>query len=407
MPDQIPVPDVAGLAQAAAGAALTGAGLAVGATTTTGSPTVAAGNVIRTNPVAGTPVNAGSAVDLEVSSGPAQVAVPDVAGLAQAAAGAALTGAGLAVGATTTTGSPTVAAGNVIRTNPVAGTPVNAGSAVDLAVSSGPTQVAVPDVAGLAQAAAGAALTGAGLAVGATTTTGSPTVAAGNVINTNPRAGVLVNQGSRVDLGISTGKRFDLTQYIPGAMFAIITLIVLGIIAWGISGQGGVLVNLSNAQIARGLIAFLIAVVTVGIALILVLSTIISDDVTNRFDHGKQVLTTMIGILGTIVGFYFATLESRTTQQGTEHQINVTNASLPDGIVNKAYKETLQETGGIPPLKWSVAPSLPAELSLEGGVLSGTPKATSPKTTYVVTVTDSASPPTPSTPGVITLEIKQ
>jgi hypothetical protein len=46
----------------------------------------------------------------------------------------------------------------------------------------------------------------------------------------------------------------------------------------------------------------------VGIALILVLSTIISDDAANRFDHGKQVLTTMIGILGTIVGFYFATL---------------------------------------------------------------------------------------------------
>jgi hypothetical protein len=234
------------------------------------------------------------------------------------------------------------------------------------------------------------------------------------VISTTPRAGVLVSQGTRIDLEISIGSRIDFSQYIPGAMFAGITLIVLGIVAWGISGQGGVLVSLSNADIARGLIAFLIVVVTVGIALILVLSTVISDDAATRFDHGKQVLTAMLGILGTVAGFYFATLASKTTQQGTEHQIqgtehqiNVTNASLPDGTVNKAYKETIQETGGSAPLKWSVAPPLPAGLSLEGGVISGTPTQTSDKTPYVVTITDNASPPTPSVPGVITLQIKQ
>jgi len=61
--------------------------------------------------------------------------------------------------------------------------------------------------------------------------------------------------------------------------------------------------SLSNADIVRELIAFLIVVVTVGIALILVLSTVISDDAANRFDRSKQVLTAMIEILGTVVVF--------------------------------------------------------------------------------------------------------
>ncbi|MBV9117690.1 MAG: PASTA domain-containing protein, partial [Acetobacteraceae bacterium] len=80
---------------------LTGAGLAVGTATTASSPTVAASNVIRTDPLAGAPVNPGTAVNLEVSSGP-QVAVLDVTGSTRAAAETALRIAGLALGTVAT-----------------------------------------------------------------------------------------------------------------------------------------------------------------------------------------------------------------------------------------------------------------------------------------------------------------
>ena len=52
-------------------------------------------------------------------------------------------------------------AGSVISQSPVGGTQVNTGSAVALVVSSGPPQVAVPNVVGLTQSAATTAITGA------------------------------------------------------------------------------------------------------------------------------------------------------------------------------------------------------------------------------------------------------
>jgi len=77
-----------------------------------------------------------------------QVAVPNVVGDTQAAATAAITGAGLVLGTVTTQSSSTVASGDVISESPVAGTSVSNGSAVNIVVSTGPAQVAVPNVVG-------------------------------------------------------------------------------------------------------------------------------------------------------------------------------------------------------------------------------------------------------------------
>jgi hypothetical protein len=247
------------------------------------------------------------------------------------------------------------------------------------------------------------------LALGKVTTTQSQVVPAGGVSSTSPRAGYLVDQGSRVDLEVSVGQRFDWSQYIPGGVFAVITLIVLGLIGWGISGQGGILASLAKEGIARGLIAFLIAIVTVGIALILVLSTILSNgnDAANRFDRGKQVLTAMIGILGTIVGFYFGSAVAPAPQSSPAAAVTITTTSLPDGFVSKPYGPTKIVSGGKPPLKWSISPALPAGLSPDDtGNVAGTPTTVSPKTDYKITVTDSATPPVSSSAN-ITLEIKQ
>ncbi|GJL78480.1 MAG: hypothetical protein NPINA01_14690 [Nitrospinaceae bacterium] len=199
------VPNVVGLAQAAAETAIVNAGLVVGTVTTQGSPTVPAGDVISQNPIGGTSVDPGSVVDLVVSSGPTPVNVPNVVGLAQAAAETAIVNAGLVVGTVTQQSSATVPAGDVISQNPIGGTSVAPGSAVDLVVSTGPVPVNVPDVVGLAQAAAESAIVNAGLVVGTVTQQSSDTVPAGDVISQNPIGGTSVPSGSAVDLVVSSG----------------------------------------------------------------------------------------------------------------------------------------------------------------------------------------------------------
>jgi beta-lactam-binding protein with PASTA domain len=196
------VPSVVGLAQATAATTLANAGLSVGTVTQQSSGTVPQGNVISQNPAANTVVDAGSPVDLVVSSGPGQVNVPAVSGLTQAQAATALTSVGLVVGNVTQQSSSSVPIGNVISQNPLASTAVNPGSAVDLVVSSG---VQVPGVVGLTQAQAATALTSVGLVVGTVTQQASNTVPSGSVISQNPGAGTQVNGGTAVNLMVSSG----------------------------------------------------------------------------------------------------------------------------------------------------------------------------------------------------------
>jgi large repetitive protein len=74
--------------------------------------------------------------------------------------------------------------------------------------------------------------------------------------------------------------------------------------------------------------------------------------------------------------------------------VSITTTSLPAGIVNTAYSATLQATGGIAPITWSiVSGALPAGLALDKsfGVISGTPGAVG-TSTFTVQAADSSLP---------------
>ncbi|HQL94865.1 MAG TPA: PASTA domain-containing protein [Candidatus Hydrogenedentes bacterium] len=208
-PAPVAVPDVTGLFRAAAVSVLAAAGLVPGPVTEEHSDTVPLDRVIRQTPPAGAQVPPGTPVGLVLSLGPAPqgVAVPRVIGLTRAAAEAALGAAGLAAGAVTEAYHPTAPAGQVIGQTPGAGQRVPAGTAVDLVLSKGadPATVTVPDVARLPRAAAEAALTAAGLAVGAVTETYSAVVPAGAVVRQDPPAGVMAAPGTAVALALSLG----------------------------------------------------------------------------------------------------------------------------------------------------------------------------------------------------------
>ena len=203
-PAMIVTPNVVGLSEAQATLAVTTAGLVVGAVTQQADNTAPAGDVIDQAPAGGTMVTTGSAVDLIVSLGPPTVPVPDVVGLSQAQATADIVTAGLSVGTVTQRNDIAVPAGNIISQNPIAGTMVAPGAAIDLVVSLGPGSVSVPDVVNLSLTQATDTLINAGLTVGTVTQQDDPQPA-GTVIGQDPLAGTQVNPGSLVNLTVSRG----------------------------------------------------------------------------------------------------------------------------------------------------------------------------------------------------------
>ncbi|PPF79685.1 Stk1 family PASTA domain-containing Ser/Thr kinase [Subtercola sp. Z020] len=107
-------------------------------------PSVPAGEVISTDPAAGTVVQPQTVISVYVSLGPKPVAMPSVVGSTVAAATPTITALGMLVGATTKENSATVPADVIISTTPAAGTQSSAGATVTFVVSNG--LVTVPNV---------------------------------------------------------------------------------------------------------------------------------------------------------------------------------------------------------------------------------------------------------------------
>ena len=102
--------------------------------------------------------------------------------------------------------SDTVPEGVVIRQEPPAGTNVLANTPVTLYVSSGATEVTVPNVISIQEAAAVALIEAQGLTIGTITVISSATVPEGIVIASDPAIGQKLPLGSVVNLTLSNGK---------------------------------------------------------------------------------------------------------------------------------------------------------------------------------------------------------
>ncbi|MDE2387316.1 MAG: PASTA domain-containing protein [Actinomycetales bacterium] len=111
------------------------------------SDTVPADSIIRTDPVAGTKVPPNTTITVYVSTGKNTVQMPDLTGMDETAATAAIAAAKLTLGTITPINSASVKAGLVVLSDPLANSQVPEGTVVNLSISNG--QVMVPDVRNL------------------------------------------------------------------------------------------------------------------------------------------------------------------------------------------------------------------------------------------------------------------
>lgn len=123
--------------------------------------------------------------------------------------------------------------------------------------------------------------------------------------------------------------------------------------------ESGALARMNDVATARGAITFLFALGTITLAIMLVgssLFTFIDNEREfkrrkERFNQGKEILSILIGILGTIVGFYFGALNSSESTRTLAVSVpQVINSSPAPG---ENFSMIAQIQGGKPPYEYN------------------------------------------------------
>ncbi len=209
--EKVEVPNVVGMDEDEAIKALNKAGLGYKITARKESDKYEKGEVMQQSPVGGKKAKKNSQIELVISSGKKaeEVSVPDVTGKSESDAQKILEDAGFVVKSEATY-SDDVDEGDVISTDPVAGTKLKEGDTVTMKVSMGAEKAEVPSLTGKSESEAQSLLAQAGLEVGNVTPKHSDSVAEGCIISQGIKAGKKVSKGTSVDYEVSQGPQIKL-----------------------------------------------------------------------------------------------------------------------------------------------------------------------------------------------------
>ncbi|MCB0924042.1 MAG: Stk1 family PASTA domain-containing Ser/Thr kinase [Mycobacterium sp.] len=208
----IQVPDVRGQVSADAIAALQNKGFKV-RTQQKPDNTVPPDHVINTSPAGSTTVAAGDEITLNVSTGPEQREIPDVATLTYADAVKRLTTAGFGKFKQADAPSPPELKDKVISTIPPANQTSAITNEITIVVGSGPKTRDVPNVAGQTVDLATKNLNTVGFATILTDPVDSPQPA-GEVVAVDPAVGTSAPVDSPITLKVSKGNQFVMPNLI-------------------------------------------------------------------------------------------------------------------------------------------------------------------------------------------------
>lgn len=175
-----------------------------------------AGLVLEANIGVGAMVDSKTKLTLKVSAGASGVEVPNVVGSSTAEAVSNLEQKGFVVNRTESYDSD-VAKGNIISQTPEGGTKAPSGSAVTIRISQGAedNKIRVPNLIGVTEMDAMAALTEAGLTVGSVSEVENEDASlTGKVCYQSYSVGSYVDKGTAIDLQVSLGPKQGSYSYI-------------------------------------------------------------------------------------------------------------------------------------------------------------------------------------------------
>jgi hypothetical protein len=162
----------------------------------------------------------------------------------------------------------------------------------------------------------------------------------------------------------------QLLSPIPFTVLLILTSVLLligaNVLGWD---TGRVLTRMGDHEFARGLITYLFAVTTIGTAVVLLLSALMGKLVVDEaFQRGKEILALLLGVFGTIVGFYFgseahADVAGRGLLSLSQPLLSQTTATAGGSVHVTAFV-----SGGIPPYSYGVAADTSADIAYQNPV---------------------------------------
>jgi glucan phosphoethanolaminetransferase (alkaline phosphatase superfamily) len=107
-------------------------------------------------------------------------------------------------------------------------------------------------------------------------------------------------------------------------------VIIAALLFYGIFLKDDFVASLSEARNARGLITFLFSVGTISVIIVIAIACfwIKIEEIEKRVTSAKDILTLLIGIFGTILGFYFGSENATANRQANQPP---TETSAPAG----------------------------------------------------------------------------
>lgn len=149
----------------------------------------------------------------------------------------------------------------------------------------------------------------------------------------------------------------------------LILISVLALIGASVLGQdsGQVLAKMADHEFARGLITYLFAVTTIGTSVVLVLAALTGKQNEDAYTRGKEILALMLGVFGTIVGFYFGS--EAHSSGAADSQLVLSQPLLSESAVasGASVRLTAFVSGGAQPYSYGIS------VDQSGDIEYGTP----------------------------------